>query len=114
MPGRHSATGSLGSDGKQECQVYNLVEYIAERGLRRPDLIKIDIEGAEATIVPLLLPYVQPLRTRLLVSTHSDSITEQLVRTLGEFSYVVRPLQWAGRPAVRRTENATLILALPQ
>jgi FkbM family methyltransferase len=110
--GWHSATGKLAEDGER-CQVYSLPDFISRNHLRPPDVVKIDIEGAEAVVVPALLPYVRPLGARLVVSMHSDEIGKALVEMLSDSGYDVRPLEWARHPTVRRRENASVILASP-
>ena len=110
QPGPHSAMGRLGGDTGTTCPVYNLVEYIAANKLRPPSLIKMDIEGEEARVVPSIIGYFGPQKVKLLISTHSDEITTSLVRLLSARGYQVTPLQWANNPSVRRAENATLIL----
>jgi FkbM family methyltransferase len=109
--GRDSSTGKLGGEQGVECQVLNLVEYIAERGLRTPTLMKIDIEGEEARVVPSVVDYAVATNTRLLISTHSEAITTSLADLLVDRGFQVTPLQWARKPGRRTLEAATLILA---
>jgi FkbM family methyltransferase len=110
--GTHSATGTVQSAGEGvPIDVYNLKEFIKQRGLRNPNLVKMDIEGAERFVVPAILDYVVSHRVKLLISTHSDEITAFLVALLMGRGYKVRPLQWANQPNEKKLENATLILA---
>ena len=109
--GRHSATGQLGGDEGVECPVYNLAEYIVAKGLRPPTLIKMDIEGEEARVVPSILEYVVASKAQLLISTHSEKITRSLADLLAGRGLRIAPLQWATRPTARTVETATLILA---
>lgn len=109
--GPHSATGKLTPEGSVECPVYNLLEYIASYQLKPPTLIKMDIEGEEARVVPSILDYIAPRRVKLLVSTHSDEITSDLAGMLASRGYRVTPLQWAGRGRTNSIESATLLLA---
>ena len=109
--GPHSATGRLSGHEGFECEVYNLVEYMLAHNLRPPSLIKIDVEGAEAEVVPSILDYVVARRIPLLVSTHSTEITRSLADLLSVRGYVITSLQWARQPGVRTLDTATLILA---
>ncbi len=110
-PSDHSAKGRRTEEGRFTFPVYNLVEYISQHQLRPPTLIKMDIEGEEASVVPSILDYVVANKTTLLISTHSDAITEGLVIALEGRGYRVKPLQWLRLPRARRPENASLLLA---
>src|SRR5260370_15662704 len=101
----HSATGRLSDQGRFTFPVHNLVDYISEHRLRPPAVIKMDIEGEEANVVPSILEYVVANKTRLLISTHSDVITERLVALLESKGYSVRPLQWYRIPPKRLPLN---------
>jgi FkbM family methyltransferase len=107
----HSAKGRCSMTGALTCSVYNLVEYISTHALRTPTLIKMDIEGEEASVVPSIVDYTLANNTKLLISTHSDSITAGLVDVLERKGYSVIPLQWVRLPARRLTVNASLLLA---
>jgi FkbM family methyltransferase len=101
---RHDASGVM-------CRVHNLIDYISSHHARAPTLIKMDIEGEEARVVPSILSYVAERRVDLLISTHGDQITAALGRLLLSRGYRVTALQHAERPDARGIDNATLILA---
>jgi FkbM family methyltransferase len=107
----HNARGHRTDHGRFTFPVYNLVEYISQHRLRPPTLIKMDIEGEEASVVPSILEYVVANKTTLLISTHSDAVTEPLVTLLTGEGYSVAPLQWLRLPAKRLPTNASLLLA---
>lgn len=109
--GGHSATGKLGTDEGIPVPVYNLREFLEAKQLRVPQMVKMDIEGAERFVVPAIIDYVVKHKVRLLISTHADEITAELVDLLESRGYKIRPLQWANQPATRSTRNATLIMA---
>src|SRR5262245_56313149 len=84
--GVHSALGrksteSLGEGGLQ-LAVVNLTEFIREKGLRLPHLIKMDIEGAEMEVIPSIIDFLIENKVKLLISTHGDLITKALVDLL--------------------------------
>lgn len=113
--GTHSATGkkSQGGSGSLRFKIVNLVEFIREEGLRSPNLIKMDIEGAEEEVIPSILDFMVENKVKLLMSTHSDAITGKLVNLLASRGFRVAPLQWSNLPDERRIDNATLISAVP-
>jgi FkbM family methyltransferase len=112
--GWHSATGSVGKGQSQpdRVQVHNLIDCINENSLKIPNLIKMDIEGAELEVIPSILDFLVANRVKLLLSTHGDLITKTLVDLLKGKSYRVTPLQWSNRPDEFRLENATLLSAV--
>ncbi len=109
--GWHEATGRRGEKGDFSFQVYSLQDAMAKFGLKWPTLIKMDIEGEEARVIPALADELARRGVTLLISTHSNDITRDLSGLLSSKGYGVTPLQWSNRPAVRTPENATLILA---
>lgn len=111
--GSHSATGKKSDSGTFTFPVYNLIDYIKSTNATIPTLIKMDIEGEELSVVPQLIDLMRTNKTTLLVSTHSDNITAELVNLLESSAFVVTPLQWSNMPNERRKDNATLLLAIP-
>ncbi len=111
----HSATVRKAKDtsGGLRFTVVNLIDFVRDNGLRLPDLIKMDIEGAEEEVVPTILDFVVENKVKLLISTHSDAITKKLADMLTSRGFRVTPLQWANQPAERRVDNATLLSAGP-
>lgn len=109
--GNHSATGGLQPTGEMSFPVFNLLELIENKGLRPPNLIKMDIEGEELNVMPGLLPMLRRLPVTLLISTHGDHITSELVKLLSAEGYSLRGLQWANLASERRLLNTTLLLA---
>ena len=109
--GGSSATGGLRQAGDLSAPVYHLAELIATKGLRPPDLIKMDIEGEERTVVPSLEPLLRQRRVNLLISTHANDITRELVEWLYAEGYHLEALQWSNLSAERSLSNTTLLLA---
>lgn len=111
--GSHTATGSRTDEGQLEFQVYNLVEYISNNRLKIPNLIKMDIEGEEINVVPVLIDFILANKIKLLTSTHGDLITKTLVELLSKSGLRLTPLQWANHPEEQGLDNTTLLLAVP-
>jgi FkbM family methyltransferase len=111
--GADSSTGSVDPLGNQQVQLYSLIDHITTNNLPKPNLVKMDIEGAEEQVVPDLLEFLRRSDARLLLSTHGDLITSKLTGLLSTEGFRVEPLQWLHRPREKRVDNATLILATP-
>lgn len=111
--GRDNSSGRLAAHEGAECPMYNLPEYIVAHHLRSPSLIKIDIEGEEASVVPGVVDSSITRRARLLISTHSADTTRSLMALLSGRGFQVTPLQWARAPGGAALDSATLILASP-
>jgi FkbM family methyltransferase len=110
--GWHSATGGMTAEGDQKFKVLKLTDFIELRTAPIPQLIKFDIEGAEQDAIPAAINFLVKSRVRLLISTHSDTITKNLGQLLASHGYRVTPLQWSNRPAQRTPDNATLLQAV--
>lgn len=111
--GWHSATGrtSSGGSGTLRFKVVELIEFMRTNAVRAPNLIKMDIEGAEEEVIPSIIDFMVENKVKLLMSTHSDAITGKLATLLASRGYRVEPLQWSNLPAERRLDNATLLCA---
>jgi FkbM family methyltransferase len=108
--GSHSATGR-GGEGELIFQVVHPFDAMRREGWRMPTLLKMDIEGMEAEVVPAILKEARANRVEFLISTHSDAITSDLVGRLSAVGYTVEGRQWSNQPSVCRLENATLLMA---
>ncbi len=73
-----SATSFFGTGAAQTVEVASLTWETARRLLELPvfDVLKMDIEGAEVELLPLLLDYLREHRPSLLLSTHWSFLPE--------------------------------------
>ncbi len=116
--GINNATGHISNEikfGKTAITitVTNLLDCIAINKLPKPDLIKMDIEGAELEVTHSIIEYVKKIKCKLLISTHSDDITHDLVSLLKRNEFNVTGHQWSGKPNIKTLANSTLILGIP-
>lgn len=91
MSSRFSQGDGL-SDRLKFFPAMTLDSYVRSRSLQRLDLIKLDLEGAEETVVPSMLPLVHRLRPQLAVSIyhkleHFWSIPELLMNALEGYQF---------------------------
>jgi len=79
-----------------EVRVSTLDGAIGEHGLRPPDLVKIDVEGAEVDVVSGMADTLGASRPRLLIEIHDDGEDrwrERAIReTLARRGYELRRL----------------------
>jgi FkbM family methyltransferase len=68
-------------------QGYSLDELIDEYHLKKPDLIKIDIEGAEGYAVKGMQKTIAQDRPLILVEVHGRTAAEMTFRELGKMGY---------------------------
>lgn len=111
-----SATSFFGTGAAQTVQVPCLTWETAVRIFQLPvfDTMKIDIEGAEVEVLPLLLDYLREHRPALLLSTHWSFLPEpdrkrlsQSLSELGKIYPSVVALGDSGRQAADLSDPLT-------
>ena len=78
---------SLGQ-GPERVEVTTVERLASARGLRRPNVLKIDVEGAEAAVLRGMGPLLGGDQA-LLISTHGRDLYERCLRILGERGFRV-------------------------
>jgi len=117
IAGENNALGRLEeSDGKEEEPSRQTpailvatvsLDAAAEKLGLWPDVIKIDVEGAELRVLHGAAHLLTHVRPSLLLSVHSDQLRETCLACLREFDYRIEPLN------SRSMEGATEFLAQP-
>jgi FkbM family methyltransferase len=74
-------------------QITRLDTCIYGRGLPRPNLIKIDVEGAEVDVLDGAMHTLQECRPRLLIEAHSESLAWQCSQRLLPLGYQISQLE---------------------
>jgi FkbM family methyltransferase len=87
--GSASSTSSLAGSGSEslEVPVTTLDAYASEHGLRRLDLVKIDVEGLEAEVVRGMERVMEELRPELVIEFASPAAAKPCIALLEERSY---------------------------
>ncbi len=62
-------------------------DLMSDYNLRRPDVIKIDVEGAEGAVVAGLLKTIALLRPTLILELHGIGAAQVVLRQLAQFPY---------------------------
>jgi FkbM family methyltransferase len=96
-----SSTGHLAPDGALAVQVVSVDDYVADSG-RRPQLLKIDVEGAEAKVLNGARGTLEGCRPIVLLATHSDTLESKCVEMLTTWRYSIRAIP--ARSQVRSDE----------
>lgn len=81
------------------------LDVAAEKLGLRPDVIKIDVEGAELRVLEGAANILAQVRPAIFLSVHSDRLRDACLAHLGKFGYQIEPLN------SRSTEDATEFLA---
>jgi FkbM family methyltransferase len=75
-------------EGPEQVEVTTVERLVAEGGLPRPNVLKLDVEGAEAHVLRGMGPLLGGDQA-ILISTHSRGLYEQCRRILGERGFRV-------------------------
>ena len=86
-----SYTGRVGGEGALTVRVTTCDLELGKR--RPPDVIKIDVEGAELDVLAGAERTLQQARPVLFVSTHSRDVHEHCMRMLRDVKYTCRSLE---------------------
>jgi FkbM family methyltransferase len=88
-----TGVGHLSSGGALDVQVRALDELIAAGELPVPDLIKMDVEGAEVRVLQGAEQVLRASRPTLIVSTHGEELDRTCRDRLAGFGYHVERLE---------------------
>ena len=106
-PGPNSYTGALHPAGPLAVPVVSLDHLRREGELPGPDLLKIDVEGAEVEVLRGALDVLRAARPVVVLATHGAAADRRCRELLGGLGYAVAPvegdpLEWSelmARPA---------------
>ena len=115
FPGENNALGRLAEDTAEDKQTprnallvatVSLDDAVDRLGLR-PNVVKIDVEGAELRVLKGATRTLREARPSLLLSVHSDELRTSCLRYLADVGYEAEPLN------ARSGETATEFVARP-
>jgi FkbM family methyltransferase len=89
--GRNFATGHLGGDSDAQSRYPVLtvpLDELTQRVGVHPNVVKIDVEGAELSVLKGAQVTLQKARPKVLLSTHSDLLREACLEYLKQFGFV--------------------------
>ncbi len=88
----NSVGGKLSLKGDMEVSAVKLSRLIKEKIIQFPDLIKMDIEGAEYQVLKDLEPFLKSQKPVIFLSTHGDDIREACLNLMKSLDYKIIPL----------------------
>ncbi len=87
-----SVAGKLDESGESKVEVIRLSRLVSEGKVPLPDLIKMDIEGAEILVLTDLKELLQLHKPTLFLSTHGEKIHRDCLDLLALIGYRLKPL----------------------
>jgi FkbM family methyltransferase len=103
---KSAAMGHLSDAGQTEVSTVTLDDFVFKWGAS-PNAIKIDVEGAELSVLKGAREMLSQHRPALLLATHSRSLRDQCLDLIAEHGYLVRAI------GSNDPEGADEFLAIP-
>ena len=88
-----SVAGKLAQEGDINVAVISLDDFAAQSGVLLPDLIKIDIEGAEFATLRGARNLLVKKHPVIFIDAHSSQLRDQCTRLLNEQGYGVEVIK---------------------
>lgn len=94
--GPNCATGHLGAENERQGDpvVTVSVDDVAQQLDLLPDIVKIDVEGAEMNVLQGMQATLQKAKPAVLLSVHSEALRHQCLEYLKAFGYTSSALDW--------------------
>ena len=90
--GENTSTGHLVSDGETKVRTIVIDDWINNKKLLVPDVLKIDVEGAELTVLKGAINLLNKYHPIIFLSTHSSDIHKKCCDFLLSLGYKLEPL----------------------
>jgi FkbM family methyltransferase len=107
QPGAGSGRGHMADDGPMLVPMVSLDAFSAEGDVPAPACIKIDVEGAEYSVLKGAESVIDTARPTILLSIHGNEVRRQCIDFLVKHGYRLQPM------GDRRLSEALSILATP-
>lgn len=78
--------------GRLKVKVFCLRKMFEEKTLPLPNVIKMDIEGAERDLIPDIIPVLKANNIKIFLSTHGKAVHQQCITDLSAIGYQFIPL----------------------
>lgn len=89
----NSVGGKLSEGGDMTVSVVMLSKLLKEQAIEFPDIIKMDIEGAEFKVLQDLKPHLLSKKKPIIfLSTHGKNVQEQCLKLMETLGYKITPL----------------------
>lgn len=90
--GKTSVAGKLSQEGEISVPAVSLNRMYREGALRKPDVIKMDIEGAEAVVLKDISTVLEECSPILFLSTHGTKVHKECLQLLRALNYELKPV----------------------
>ena len=87
-----SGTGHVSNSGNTTVRMTTIDALVQSGEVPKPDLIKIDVEGAEMLVLKGGCETIRKRRPTLILAVHSDEIERECRRLLEPFGYIFKDL----------------------
>jgi FkbM family methyltransferase len=91
VEGTGSGTGHVAAEGGLVVRVHRLDDFCREHDIT-PDVVKLDVEGAEADVVAAARDVLTRARPVLFLSTHGPDVHNRCLSLLEELGYCLSPI----------------------
>lgn len=92
MDGRSRVGAKLSDSGDIKVKVYSLKRLLNQNEIKKPDVIKMDIEGAEYDVLMDIQEYLSTNNITILLSTHGKEVHKKCIALLERLNYSFVPL----------------------
>lgn len=90
--GKSTVAGKLSETGEMQIKAIKLSDWFEEGKMSCPDVIKIDIEGAEVDVLNDIKDLLKTHKPTLFLSTHGQNVHDDCVLILRSLGYTLTPL----------------------
>jgi len=90
--GKTTVAGRLSAKGNTSVEVITLSNWLSNRSIDMPQLIKMDIEGEEHKVLVDIRPMLESNKPSIFLSTHSEQLHHACLELLTQCGYSFRPL----------------------
>ncbi len=91
-PGENDFVGGIAAGSPYLIPALSLDDFVARRNLPDPDLVKIDVEGAEADVLRGSREILKRARPRILLALHGETAASDCFNILQSLNYTLRSL----------------------
>ena len=92
-PGSGTGTGRVAPDGPLEFDMLTLDEAVAEDAFAPPDFMRIDVEGAELSVLEGAREVIARSRPAILLSLHGEHLERDCSGLLTAWGYRLEPIK---------------------
>jgi FkbM family methyltransferase len=90
--GKTSVAGRIAEGGDMKVNVVRLSDWVREKKIAIPHLIKMDIEGEEGKVLHDIEMILNEFKPVIFLSTHGQRVHDQCISLLKKCNYSLKPL----------------------